>query len=208
MTENRAFIGNIILRPERLSIPLKRKKPAVYAVWNDLFHEDVSFQFQLQAWLVTERLHRHKFILLTKRPKKMVYFYNTLHRRPPELSGLRVLDNIYNGLTVCNQQEMESKCSTFVMVPGKKFLSLEPLLSKVIIPPYVIEKQLLSLVVLGGETGPGARPMHPDWVRSVRDQCQAAGVPFFLKYANKKDGRVLDGRTHDDLPWIKQGALI
>lgn len=145
------------------------------------------------------------------------------------------LPNVWHGLTVCNQQEADEKIPVFLQVPGKKFLSIEPLLGEINITPYIgymahhckcgwhdDERRLfpqgkrfycpecgsytddyraIHSVILGGETGPHARPMHPDWVRHVRDDCEMAGVPFFLKFLNKKEGRVLDGKTHDELPW-------
>ncbi|MDZ4341328.1 MAG: DUF5131 family protein [Candidatus Binatia bacterium] len=236
--------GKIITHPERLSIPLKRKKPTVYAVWNDWCHEAVPFSLQHDILRTARSCERHTFLLLTKR-------VNVLKKTHEEESTWSWpfwnLPNVFYGLTVCNQQEMEDKSNDFFNVPGNKFMSLEPLLSKVIIPPWVIEKNLLSCVICGGETGPGARPTHPDWVRSVRDQCAAAEVPFFFKQwgewvpgsliavardtgnlqpildaspprvwihqwpdgltsvrvGKKAAGRLLDGRTHNELPWVK-----
>ncbi|MEI7752405.1 MAG: DUF5131 family protein [Candidatus Omnitrophota bacterium] len=142
-------------------------------------------------------------------------------------------ENVYPGLTVCNQKEADKKIPVFLQVPGKKFLSIEPMLGPVDLSGIAMkcaesgtdcgggiqEKRPgcwkgncmgnahVDAVILGGETGPGARPMHPDWVRSVRNQCQVAGVPFFFKQwgtfgRSKKCGRLLDGRTHDELPWV------
>lgn len=243
MTKDRLFTGNIILRHERFGIPLSRRKNTVFAAWNDLFHEDVPDQFIYETTRVMKGRPWHTFLLLTKRPEKIRRLSNLYDEFP----------NVWSGLTVCNQAEMEEKGKGFFGVPGNKFLSLEPILSKVVIPPWVIERNLLSCVILGGETGPGARPVHPDWVRSVRNQCAEAGVSFFFKgwgewlpvYDRDKDdpdfrkcsgveaitkngrwlnivggqgfhgdrvmrvdrigkkraGRLLDCRTHDDLPW-------
>lgn len=136
----------------------------------------------------------------------------------------------YRGFNCGEDKERKEMCcpecggiEEFAFVENSGFLSNE-------------EKHPFDSVILGGETGPGARPMHPDWVRSVRDQCAAAGVPFFLKnmgewvqcvdeqdvfnhktgdfetipaanaFIRKKAGRLLDGRTHDDLPWLPKGA--
>jgi len=172
--------GAIYTHGDRLSIPMKRKKPTVYAVWNDLMHEAVPDSFIGKTLSTILGLPHHTFLILTKRAERMADITTRFYKEAEE-RGLRDHDHIWHGLTVCNQQEMEDKGKDFFSVPGNKFLSLEPLLSKVIIPPWVIEKKLLSAVILGGETGPGARPMHPDWARSVRDQCAAAGVPFFFK---------------------------
>lgn len=247
------FNGHIITHPERLEIPLKRKKPTVYAVWNDLFHEAVPDQLIYGATRVMKARSWHTFLLLTKRPEKMRRLSNLYDELP----------NVWSGLTVCNQQEADAKIPIFLQVPGKKFLSLEPLLgpinfrwmkwiSRTESTGHLDILKDISCVILDGETGPGARPLHPDWVRSVRDQCAATGVPFFFKgwgeweiasYENghygscmpddgkkyvwvgkngkiffpsapadhdcwamaksgrKKAGRILDSRTHNDLPW-------
>lgn len=200
--------GVIQTHPERLGIPLKRRKPIVYAVWNDLHHENVGRDMLQRAYATMTYSPQHTFLVLTKRP-------HTMATHVPFYAGSDS-SNIYHGLTVCNQQEADEKIPVFLQVPGKKFLSIEPCLSEINFGVNLFKMGNLGTddngyhrmatdnidaVILGGETGPGARPMHPDWVRSVRDQCTAAGVPFFLKHINKKDGRILDGRTHDDLPW-------
>jgi protein gp37 len=176
---------------ERLSIPLKRKKPTVFSLWNDLFHETVPDSFVNASFAVMTGASRHTFLVLTKRMGRMADF----------VIGNKICENHYTkniwfGLTVCNQEEAAAKIPEFLRVPGKKFLSLEPLLGPVDLrklntrpfPPYGFQSEnalqhpcQIDAVILGGETGPGARPMHPDWVRSVRDQCASAGVPFFFK---------------------------
>jgi len=244
--------------PSPLSIPLKRRKPTVYAIWNDLFHEAMPDQFVYEATRVMRHsfASQHIFLVLTKRPQKMLRLSNLYDELP----------NVWSGLTVCNQQEADEKIPIFLQVPGKKFLSIEPMLGEIDLrgisgpgkwrldalecPPGV-KGSAINAVILGGETGPGARPMHPYWVRSVRDQCAVADVPFFFKSwgawkpcvddhvecegnkstamrlsgeiltdenpywkdkafggsdqgfwkAGSKAGRLLDGRTHDDLPW-------
>jgi len=252
--------GKIMPHPERLEIPLKRKRPTVYAVWNDLFHEDVSDGFIENALAVMTNCPQHTFLVLTKRAKHMA---ETMQHDYLRISRTDTwpIKNLWNGITICNQPEADEKIPVFLQVPGKKFLSIEPMLGAVdarnendiggshdwltgvnyIGPLGALEemprKPSVDLVILGGETGPGARPLHPDWVRSIRDQCQAAEVPFFFKQwgeccaygqmpedtyrewdiyhgteswnsnvprwrvGRKKAGRILDGRTHDDLPW-------
>lgn len=235
------FNGLIQTHPDRLDIPLKRRKPTVWAIWNDLFHEAVPGEFLSKTYRVmVAEGNRHTYLVLTKRPAHMADF----------LFDETVPDNIWSGLTVCNQQEADEKIPVFLQVPGKKFLSIEPMLGATILDPYWLKclgafecdkrrpdkgktvchpdpcPPRISAVILGGETGPGARPMHLDWVRSVRDQCAAAGVPFFFKSwgayvptspqqavniimdkVNKAEHqrvhRLLDGRTHDELPWRK-----
>jgi protein gp37 len=246
--ENGRFNGDIITHTDRLNIPLKTRKPTVFAVWNDLFHEAVPDEFMVQSYEVMAcGPKHHAYLILSKRPQNMVKFWD-VHK-----DGADEIPNIWHGLTVCNQEEVDEKIPVFLRVPGKKFLSIEPMLGAVDLTrllwhrnengaPHVINCLTgfhgaaqpvydmglkIDAVILGGETGPGARPMHPDWVRSVRDQCAAAGVPFYFKswgayglnWLNddngkidgsewmdkgiKHPGRLLDGRTHDDLPWVK-----
>ncbi len=195
------FNGRIMTMHERLSIPLKRRTPTVYAVWNDLFHEAVPWTFQNEAYGVMLEPSNHTYLVLTKRPaiiSEHLYKIN-IPDMPP---------NIWHGLTICNQPEMEAKDMDFFNIPGKKFLSFEPLLSKVIIPPWVIERDLLSCVILGGETGPGARPMHPDWAISIVQQCRVAGVLVFVKqiHVNGKISKDMSEWPEElrvrELPWL------
>jgi protein gp37 len=226
-------------RWDRLGIPLKVKKPTVWAIWNDLFHEDVPLDFIDNALDVMSGCRQHTFLVLTKRTHLVE---RKLYDVIPEygirsLGGGDCLSNLWVGATICNQPEADEKISLLLKAwPGKKWISIEPMLGPVDISPYLkpyIRTKHdgsrrgrewtdpgLDWVVLGGETGPNARPMHPDWVRSVRDQCQAAGVPFFFKqwgrfkevdaqtfaeagynFHLRNGGRMLDGREHNDLPW-------
>lgn len=262
--DGQRFNGRIITHPERLSAPLKRKKPTVYAIWNDWCHDAIDHVFRHKMVIGAEFSEQHTFLALTKRPHVMLDFWQ---------SGIQhVPANWWNGLTVCNQEEADAKIPVFLKVPGKKFLSIEPLLGPVDLEKHLLQwqcpgcrewnygssfcdscgseqwenldaanKRQINAVILGGENGQGARPMRPDWVRSVRDQCEAAGVPFFFKgwgkqcpdnemvctdcgerkfdFASRAQGgldtcgmcgttewessRLLDGRTHDELPWVK-----
>jgi protein gp37 len=201
----------------------------VYAVWNDLYHEDVSFEFIAKALQTAYKTPYHTYLALTKRVHKLQLFHEWASRH---ICYFAWPVNWWHGLTICNQQEADEKIPVFLRVPGKKFLSIEPMLAltipQLVSSPWCDDcrgtgyygdrgpgiggnveyiacdcrrKRKINAVICGGETGPKARSLHPDWVRSVRDQCAAAGVPFFLKYLNKKEGRILDGRVHDDLPW-------
>jgi len=231
--------GTIITHPERLMIPYRRRKPTTYSLWNDWGHESVTDHFRLLAVQTARDLPRHTFLVLTKRPKKAADFWINYDGGSPPT-------NWWSGLTICNQQEADEKIPIFLQVPGRKFFSIEPMLGEIdlLYPAFDGSESFSAMgridaVILGGETGPGARPLHPDWVRSVRDQCQNAGVPFFFKqwgewapspdgglpdhlpssagyyfaapdppgkvwrFGRKTAGRLLDGRTHDDLPWVK-----
>lgn len=188
-TDKGRFNGEITVHPEKLNIPLKRKKPAVYAIWNDFGHEKICDALRLDIVSIAVRCPQHIFLALTKRTGFLPGFVNYLFLKNMYDDKRNVVfpDNWWNGLTVCNQQEADEKIPIFLKVPGKKFLSIEPMLSEIDIRVWAHQcitpgcGDQLNAVILGGETGAKARPMNPDWVRSVRDQCQAAGVPFFFK---------------------------
>ena len=196
--------------PESLDIPLRTRKPTVFAVWNDLFHKDVSGSFVQATYTTIAKARQHTFLVLTKRARRMADITTGmievgLTLREGYCGG--DLPNIWHGVTVCNQDEADAKIPELLKVPGKKWISIEPMLGEIDLSPYLpipsvndgtaygafadylvntlpqaqFLKRGIDLVILGGETGPGARPIHPDWVRSVRDQCQAAGVSFYFK---------------------------
>ncbi len=140
------------------------------------------------------RYPQHTFMMLTKRPEAMGEALDLLLKRP--------LLNLWIGVTVCNQEEADEKIPLLLDIPAAlRFISFEPLLGPVNLwrwfPEGACEKPAheagrrfiknaeyengIHWVIAGGETGPGARPAHPDWFRSLRDQCQGAGVPFFFK---------------------------
>lgn len=215
--------GAVRIREDRLIIPLKTRKPQVFAVWSDLFHEAVPAEFIGKAYEVMLDDNKHTYLLLTKRPERLYQFYDA-HRDALQFSG--VIDDIWHGTTVENQEQADKRIPEFLKIPGKKVLSVEPMLGKINIMNYLFGSQRagepeqddkIHQVICGGETGHYARPCHPDWIRSLRDQCAEAGVPFFFKgwgnYWKRKYrsvpqqlciGRLLDGRTHDDLVWNTQ----
>lgn len=192
--------------PERLEEPLRLRKPRRVFVssMGDLFHEDVSDEFICRVFAVIALTPvKHKFLILTKRPHRMREFILGLPQRDETFrlwvraGGEWPLSNLWLGVTAENQARADERIPILLQIPAAvRFVSCEPLLGPVDIykyldiydPPtlsnpdgYNPDKVLLDWVICGGETGPGARPMHPDWVRSLRDQCQAAGVPFFFK---------------------------
>jgi protein gp37 len=153
---------------------------------SDLFHEDVPVDFRTDVWLRMTQLWRHTFQVLTKRPERAFH-----------ASGVLWTDNIHFGVTAENQEWFEKRVRYLLRTPAAvRFVSLEPLLGRIeTLPIYltaqfplteqVLKKPMgfggLDWVIVGGESGPGARPMHPNWVRDIRDQCVEAGVPFFFK---------------------------
>lgn len=155
--------------PSRLALPLGWKKPKRIFVnsMSDLFHPDVPDWFIAQVVDVMEEARWHTFQVLTKRPQRMAQFFeNDVLPR-----------NVWVGTTVENQTAADERIPHLVMVNASvHFLSCEPLLESVDLQLYGVD-----WVICGGESGPDARPMHVDWARSVRDQCQDAGVSFFFK---------------------------
>ena len=180
------------LHERMLEKPLSWKKPQMIFVnsMSDLFHDEVPVAFILKVFDVMRRAFRHQFQVLTKRSERLL-----------ELSlQIDWPDNVWMGTSVENQ-EYTFRIDHLRETDAKiKFLSLEPLLG----PLPDLNLDGIDWAIVGGESGPGARPMREEWVIQIRDRCEAAGVPFFFKQwggVNKKRaGRLLQGRTWDDLP--------
>lgn len=187
----RDWSGKVVCLEDRLAIPLKWKKPRRIFVnsMSDLFHEDVPESFIRAVFSVCASARQHKFQILTKRPERMREIldrikYDMLAIRPGY--GAK-LPNVWLGTSVENQQTADERIPHLLQTPAAvRFLSCEPLLGPVDLRPSWLNptrqnNNPISWVIVGGESGPKARPMHPDWARSLRDQCQAANVPFFFK---------------------------
>ena len=191
---------DVTLHPDRLDEPLRRKKPTRYLTCSmgDLFHDDVPLAHLASVFGVAIAADWHTFLILTKRPKRMREFVSHLEAKTG--LSLRSFRNIWLGVTVENQDEMW-RVEELLKIPGAKhWVSLEPMLGPIDIAWAVqgwhaetgtapdgsciqiqVQDPSLDWVVLGGETGPGARPCRPDWARRVRDDCSAAGVDFWFK---------------------------
>jgi protein gp37 len=182
----------LTLHEDSLEDPLKWTKPQMIFVnsMSDLFHKDVPLEFIQAVFDVIRRAHWHTFQVLTKRAERL-----------SELDPLLTWpDNLWMGVSVENQ-DYTFRIDHLRQTHAKtKFLSLEPLLGAI---PHM-NLTGINWVIVGGESGPGARPIQPEWVTDIRDQCLAAKVPFFFKQwggvNKKKTGRELEGRTWDDLP--------
>lgn len=191
--------------PEALDEPLKWKKPHRIFVCSmaDLFHNDVPFEFIVKVFCVMQLAQYHTFLVLTKRPDRMMQFYQWLNsegksawlnavvtiglgeKYKTSWSTAWPFGNIWLGVTAENQEQADKRIPILLQIPAaKRFVSVEPMLGAVDIlkdPRWFWAGSGLDWVICGGESGPGARPMHPNWVRILRDQCQAAGVPFLFK---------------------------
>ncbi len=185
------------LHPKRLTEPKRWRKPSKIFVnsMSDLFHESMPFDFLQQVFSVMEECPNHIFQILTKR-----------HERLVELSPrLCWAQNIWVGVSVENQKYVH-RVDYLRKVPAEvRFLSCEPLLG-----PLKLNLKGIHWVITGGESGPNYRPIKEEWVRSIRNQCQEANVAFFHKqwggFRPKSKGRLLDGRTYDDMPRVLQMA--
>lgn len=185
------FNGLINLRYDNIKIPYKVKGPSVWAVWNDLFHEDVPECFIDLVLEIISACPQHIFLALTKRPENIQSKIYGMGSEFPvrELAGGDYLPNLWIGVTAENQDQADKRIPILFQIPAaKRFVSCEPLLSEIDLDLYLSEDpdinpsmSLLDWIIAGGESGPETRPTHPDWVRSLRDQCQEAEVPFVFK---------------------------
>jgi protein gp37 len=182
------------LHEDLIEEPLKWKKPRMVFVnsMSDLFHKNVPIEFIKKLFNTMERADQHIFQILTKRSKRLV-----------ELSGeLNWPTNVWMGASIENKDVME-RAIHLQEVPAKiRFLSCEPLLGP--LPDLPLNR--IHWVIVGGESGPGARPMKKTWALDIMQQCKASKVPFFFKQWGgvRKDltGRELNGRTYDAMPNI------
>ena len=200
--ENVADPFAVRLWPERLSQPLEERRPRMIFVnsMSDLFHADVPENFLRRVFEVMLEANWHTFQVLTKRPGRAARF---CRRNADLFPGGIVPSHIWMGTSVENQR-VAYRVAQLVAVPAEvRFLSCEPLLG-----PISLDLRGIQWVIVGGESGPVRRPMDLDWARSIRDQCLAAGVPFFFKQVGgrtpKAGGRLLDGRTWDEYPMQRQ----
>jgi protein gp37 len=182
----------LTLHDHLLEQPLHWKKPQTIFVnsMSDLFHEEVPVEFILRTFDVMRRASWHRFQVLTKRSRRLL-----------ELSPLIPWpDTVWMGVSV-ERADYAFRIDQLRQTGANvRFLSLEPLLG----PLPGLDLRGIHWVIVGGESGPGARPMEEAWVRDIRDRCLAARVPFFFKqwggFNKKRTGRVLQGRTWDERP--------
>lgn len=229
--------------PERLSQPLHWKKPRRIFVnsMSDLFHEDVPFEFIDEVFRIIAVRPQHIFMILTKRPLRMREYFS----QSEYCVGIEQIKNIWLGVSVENQKTANERIPLLLQtLAAVRFISAEPLLGNIDLTKINNKDEGLTRfnvltnnnflfghlhwVICGGESGPHARPMHPDWARSLRDQCKEANVPFFfkqwgewhavklhgksvfnvtnkdefqfVKVGKKKAGRLLDGVEHNEFP--------
>lgn len=190
--ENGRWNGRVFLDYDAVNDPLSWRLPRTIFVnsMSDLFHEEIPLDFVKRVFDVMNRCPQHTFQVLTKRPERAAEFSPSLSWAP----------NVWMGTSVESAAVIDRVGHLRRTDARIKFLSVEPLLGP--IPRLPLSN--IDWVIVGGESGPGARPMKPDWVRQIRDRCFAQEVAFFFKQwggVNKKAaGRELDQRTWDELP--------
>ena len=184
---------------DTLDIPLRWKKPRKVFVnsMGDLFHKDVPDEFIHSVFEVMQTADQHQYQVLTKRAER-------LQQLAPSLPWP---ENVWMGVTVEDSNNV-SRIDCLRTVPASvRFLSIEPLLG----PIPNLNLNGIDWVIVGGESGPGAREMREEWVLDIRDQCLRCGVPFFFKQwggtQKKKAGRILEGRIWDEMPAKKGPAM-
>lgn len=186
--------------PERLEEPLRRKKPTVYFVnsMSDLFHQSVPNAYIEQVFETIRRCPQHTFQILTKRAERLASFFRQRTVPVNAWIGVSVEDKEYGVPRIDYLRKVNARI---------RFLSVEPLLDDV----GELNLNGIHWVIVGGESGAKARPMKPEWVESIQQQCSEQSVQFFFKQwggwgadgqkrSKKANGRLLDGRTWDAMP--------
>lgn len=190
----------LTLQPERLTDPLNRKKPTMYFVnsMSDIFHEHIPDDYIRQVFGVIRACPQHAFQLLTKRAERMEYFMRSFCAPP----------NAWLGVTVENRKQGVPRIDHLRRINAHvRFLSMEPLLEDL----GPVDLTGIQWVIVGGESGPQARPMLPQWAENIQRQCERYDVSFFFKQwggwgadgkkrAKRFNGRLLLGRTWDNMP--------
>jgi protein gp37 len=190
----------LTLHAHSLDLPLRWKKPQMIFVnsMSDLFALEVPEDFITKVFNIMREAHWHTFQVLTKRSERLRGLSPKLQWMPNIWMGVSVESSDYT-FRIDHLRETDAHV---------KFLSLEPLLG----PLPALDLTGIAWVIVGGESGPGARLMKPEWVVEIRDRCQEAALPFFFKQwggpSRKKAGRQLEGRTWDELPRIGQEATV
>lgn len=188
---------------DMLDQPTRWKKPRRIFVnsMSDLFHREVSLDFQVQVFDIMEQTPRHTFQILTKRPEIMRRRIATIYA---ELGLTRPAEHIWLGTSIENNKFV-NRADHLRLIPSVRFLSLEPLLG----PLPDLDLHAIDWVIVGGESGPGARPMHPDWVRHLRDYCVRVGVAFhFKQWGCWIDPEQFDHSGFDDVEADEQGVSM
>jgi protein gp37 len=190
---------DLTLRPDRLDAPLRwlQRRMIFVNSMSDLFHKQIPRAFVDQVFDTMERANWHTFQVLTKRSSLLRDFLRRRYARRP------APEHIWFGVSV-EDGTKKSRIRHLQDAPAVvRFISVEPLIGRI----GQLDLDGVHWVIAGGESGPSARPVHPDWVREIRDQCAEKGVAFFFKQWGglrpKSGGRQLDGRHWDEFPSVQ-----
>lgn len=226
-----------VLVSARLEEPLRMTKPRVIGVqfMGDLFHEKIDFFTIFKVYSIMRRAERHTFMVLTKRVKRALEFYDWLSDYSYESASKDWFPNLWVGATVEDQEWFNVRAPDLLKIPANLFVSAEPLLGDIDMSECLPmseecatlwrdagefanlrerEGRKITAVIAGGETGPGSRPLHPNDVRSLRDQCIEAGISFYFKQWGEWIPFV-DGASNSEIyefssmkPGSKTGVLL
>ena len=196
---NPRYVNNFVttLQEDVVDTPLRWRRPRRIFVnsMSDLFHARVPDAFILRVFETMQAAEWHTFQVLTKRSERLVSLAPSL----PWPS------NVWMGVSVENSDYTNRVADLCTVPAAVRFLSVEPLLG----PVPRLPLKYIDWVIVGGESGPKARPCHVEWVRAIRDRCESAGVAFFFKQwggkRKKAAGRILDGKTWDEYPVARPG---
>jgi protein gp37 len=190
---------NLTMHPDVLTLPLQWKSPKVIFVnsMSDLFHENVPVEFIQRVFETMKQASQHTFQILTKRSKRLV-------KLAPLLEWP---DNVWMGVSV-ESEKYQFRIDDLRKVPSAvRFLSIEPLIA----PTKDLDLKTIDWVIVGGESGPGARPMKEEWVLQIKQDCEKFNTPFFFKQwggvRKKLFGRVLLGNTWNAMPTPKNPRI-
>lgn len=188
------------LWPERLQHPLKWARPRMIFVnsMSDLFHEDVPVDYIQKIFDVMGQAHHHTFQILTKRHERLAELAPELPWHP----------NVWMGVSVENRRFVHRADYLRDVPSAVRFVSAEPLLG----PLDDLDLSGIGWLIAGGESGPRHRPVRTEWLRDLRDRCVESGLPYFFKQWGgsrpKSGGRLLDGRTWDEMPHARHAQPV
>ena len=194
----------VTLFPERLDVPVRTKKPTTWFVcsMSDLFHKQIPFEFILQVFQTMFEADQHTYQVLTKRPHRAKQFWQQHQDAFPEGKWPA---NIWMGTSI-ESQRYTRRLEYLTAIPAPvKFVSAEPLIDKLSLV-YWLRNWLIQWVIVGGESGPGARPMDILWAQNLRDECHQYNVPYFLKQLGGSkdkqggDKALLEGEIYHQMP--------
>lgn len=195
---------DLTLRPERLDQPSKWRRSRMIFVnsMSDLSHKEIPPSYVDRVFEAMEQADWHTYQVLTKRSSRMRSYVNQRYGGGDSPSHIWLGVSVEDGSCLSRVAHIQGTAASV------RFLSLEPLIG----PLGPLSLSGIHWVIVGGESGPRARPMNIEWVRAIRDQCRSEGVPFFFKqwggFTPKKGGRQLDGRNWDGFPFARKSQAV